>query len=200
MRDASLGALKRRGIVAVLPPARQGGDEQYPLPRIHAVWPRPGHAHPASPADVAAVLRCFGPACSYGLRAIELAPGPDVTPARGLAIARLVGPGAVRLYDQPPSPWRIAGLLRHADAERLGEAGAIVENVGGVHTLVHWPGQSLRDFMLFDGLMHEIGHHLVQQYTGKRTAHVRRTRDHEAYAHRFAARCRRAWQAAAEPA
>jgi hypothetical protein len=44
--------------------------------------------------------------------------------------------------------------------------------------------------MLFDVLLHEIGHHLIQQYRGKRTARVARTRDHEACADRFALQCR----------
>jgi len=48
----------------------------------------------------------------------------------------------------------------------------------------------LRDFMLFDALMHEIAHHRLQQYTGKRTARIARTADHEAYADQFAAQCR----------
>ena len=61
---------------------------------------------------------------------------------------------------------------------------------GGAHALVSWPGKTLRDFMLFDVLMHEIGHHLIQQYKGKRRARVARTRDHEAFAAHFARRCR----------
>jgi hypothetical protein len=40
-------------------------------------------------------------------------------------------------------------------------------------------------------LMHEVGHHLIQQYKGKRRARVARTRDHEAFADGFARRCRR---------
>jgi hypothetical protein len=47
--------------------------------------------------------------------------------------------------------------------------------------------------MLFDGLMHEIGHHLIQQHTGKRTARVMRTGDHERRADAFADACRKTW-------
>jgi hypothetical protein len=47
--------------------------------------------------------------------------------------------------------------------------------------------------MLFDGLMHEVGHHLIQQYTGKRGDRVMRTVDHERRADAFAARCREVW-------
>jgi hypothetical protein len=66
----------------------------------------------------------------------------------------------------------------------------------GTLTVVTWPGATLRDFMLFDVLMHEIGHHLIQQYKGKRPARVVRTRDHEAFADRFAERCRLLYSAA----
>lgn len=56
--------------------------------------------------------------------------------------------------------------------------------------MITWPGDSLREFMLFDVLMHEVGHHWLQQYKGKRPARVVRTREHEAFADEFARRCR----------
>jgi Zn-dependent peptidase ImmA (M78 family) len=52
--------------------------------------------------------------------------------------------------------------------------------------------------MLFDVLMHEVGHHVIQQYKGKRPARVARTKDHEALAERFAARCRELYATAWE--
>src|SRR5206468_1152450 len=79
---------------------------------------------------------------------------------------------------------------------KMRRAGALVERLGdGSQTRVEWPGETLRDFMLFDVLMHEIGHHLIQQYTGKRTARVARTREHEAFAELFARQCRQAYLA-----
>lgn len=62
--------------------------------------------------------------------------------------------------------------------------------------IVSWPATTLRDYMLFDVLMHEIGHHLLQQYTGKRMARVARTKDHEAFADLFAQQCRSLWEEA----
>jgi Zn-dependent peptidase ImmA (M78 family) len=47
--------------------------------------------------------------------------------------------------------------------------------------------------MLFDVLMHEVGHHLIQHHKGKRQARVARTRDHEAFADAFARRWREVW-------
>ena len=105
-------------------------------------------------------------------------------------------PGRIILYAQPPSPWVLPGGLPAREEERLRRAGAAVERIGGgCQTVVAWPGATLRDFMLFDVLMHEVGHHMVQQYTGKRLARVGRTRDHEAVADRFALQCRRRYVA-----
>ena len=76
--------------------------------------------------------------------------------------------------------------------DRLEHARAVVSTIDS-ETRVEWPGETLADCMRFDGLLHEIGHHLIQHYTGKRTARVMRTADHERRAQRFADACRRAW-------
>jgi len=59
-------------------------------------------------------------------------------------------------------------------------------------TLVDWPETTLRRFMLEEVLLHEIGHHVLQQHTGKRPVRIARTRDHEAFAARFAEKQRAA--------
>ena len=166
-----------------------------PLPRLRARRLRPGHVHPAGVADIARVLRFFGEHCTYGVRSVELAQGASRVPASGLRLGRLVVPGRIILYDQPPSPWTLRGALHPAVRDRLCRSGAIVTPVGGAHTIVAWPAETLRDFMLFDVLMHEVGHHLIQQYKGKRPARVARTRDHEAFADLFARQCRDRYQA-----
>lgn len=48
----------------------------------------------------------------------------------------------------------------------------------------------LREFMLWHVLPHEIGHHVLQHRSGKRTVPRRRGRDHERYADLFAERAR----------
>src|SRR5262249_48957989 len=122
---------------------------------------------------------------------VELVPGPPGGVAGRQPLGRLRVPGTVRLYDQPPSPWCLPGRLAPAEQARLCRAGAVVEeSADGTLTVVSWPGTTLRDFVLFDVLMHEIGHHLIQQYKGKRSARVARTRDHEAFADELAWRCR----------
>lgn len=103
-------------------------------------------------------------------------------------------PGRIILYEQQQGTWLLPGTLPEGDAAKLQRAGAEIDVVaGGLQTSVTWPGQTLRDFMLFDVLMHEVGHHLIQQYKGKRRARVARTRDHEAFAEHFARECRRAF-------
>jgi hypothetical protein len=162
---------------------------------------RPGFLHPAGVADIAQLLEFFGPSATYGLRGVELRhavglhrPGP--------ILATLRVPGVVVLYEQPPPPWTIPGPLTGCSVERLRRAGARVSvslRVTGVATRVDWPADTLRDFMLFDGLMHEIGHHIVQYGAGNRTDPVMRAADHERRADAFAAVCRAAWTAGAAP-
>jgi hypothetical protein len=48
-------------------------------------------------------------------------------------------------------------------------------------------GEPLRDFMRFDVLLHEVGHHLLQ-HRARKVGSVRRKSDHEQFAELFAAR------------
>jgi hypothetical protein len=153
---------------------------------------RSGWLHPAGKADILGVLRFFGEAYTYGLRTIMLVPAPEAAPSDRVMLGALHAPGEIRLYDQPVPPWVLPGELASEERGRLERAGALVTTAtSGLQTVVRWPGATLRDFMLFDGLMHEIGHHWLQQYRGKRRPQVQRTRDHERFAERFAQRCRR---------
>jgi hypothetical protein len=164
-----------------------------PLPRMVVKRPREGYVHPAGKGDIARILRFFGEQYTYGLRRIVLVQAAG-TPAssRRLVFGRLrVRDGEVILYEQAMPPWVLPGRLSPGDEERLVRAGAILELSGqGQQTVVRWPAGTLRDFMLFDVLMHEIAHHTLQQYKGKRALRVARTAHHEALAHRFAVRCR----------
>jgi hypothetical protein len=182
-------ALKELGVCLDGLPARSGHEEPAPLPRLRVARPREGYHHPAARADVVRLLRFFGEPCTYGLRSIELVRGEAGAPADDLRFGRLLVPGRILLYEQPLPPWVLLGRLPATEAERLRAAGALVEE-DALQTVVAWPGQALREFMLFDVLMHEIGHHMIQQYKGKRPARVVRTRDHEAFAAHFARRCR----------
>ena len=53
--------------------------------------------------------------------------------------------------------------------------------------------------MLRDVLLHEIGHHVLQHGKGKRGVRIARTRDHEAFATRFALGLRAMWPEPASP-
>ena len=182
-------ALKELGIRLDSLPDWPESERPAPLPRLRMGRPREGFHHPASRADIARILWFFGERCTYGLQSVELVRSEEVLSGSGLRFGRLVVPGRILLYDQPFSPWVLVGRLPGREEERLRLAGALIE-AEDLQTVVTWPGDTLRDFMLFDGLMHEVGHHLIQQYKGKRPARVVRTRDHEAFAARFARRCR----------
>lgn len=139
---------------------------------------------------MAAALRFFGEPSTYGLREIKLASEPGAEGGQ-LRFGRLLVPGKIVLFPQPRSPWRLPGRVGTKVRRRLRRAGALVEIPDdGVYTLVEWPGNTLREFVLLDVLMHEIGHHLIQHYKGKRRDRVARTRDHEAFADHFSRRCR----------
>jgi len=154
--------------------------------------PRPGFVHPAGPADVIRVLTFFGSVATYGLRGIELRQHPASGAAPAVAALRV--PGIVLLFEQPAPPWVLSGRLTDVTAARLERAGARVA-VGPAGTLVDWPGDTLRDFMLFDGLMHEIGHHTIQHAARKPRTRAMRTADHERRADAYAMRARHAWTA-----
>ncbi len=184
-----LRALKELGVEVSESPGTDKDNRAWSLPRIVESRPRSGYHHPASKSDVARVLRFFGEESVYGLQAVELRQG---TPGEGLCLGRLIVPGRVVLFDQLPSPWRLRGAADQ-DLDRLRAAGSQIEALDGNAILVRWPGNSLKRFMLFDVLMHEVGHHLLQHHKGKRLARVARTSDHEASATAFARRCRAAF-------
>lgn len=160
-------------------------------PRIIVCRPRDGFFHPAARSAVMRVLESIGVEAIYGLRAIEmchaLPAGRDVLPRFG----RLCVPGRIVLYEQPLPPWRLSGILAAEDASTLTRNGAILEfHRGAGFTVVEWPGNSLRNFMIIEVLLHEFGHHILQQYKGKRWARIARPCDHEVFARRHVERAR----------
>ncbi len=164
------------------------------LPRVITKRPRPGYFHPASKADILQVLQFFGEECFYGVKTIKLMQGAEACGNMTLLMGRLDVPGCIVLYDQAVSPWFVSGTVPKSTRQILERAGATIEICGGgLQTLIHWTDESLRNFMLFEVLMHEIGHHLIQQFAGKRTQRVARTKDHEHYARLFAQRCRESY-------
>jgi hypothetical protein len=186
-------AVKELGLHRDPAPPAPSSDAPTPLPLLRAQRPREGYAQPAGRADISRLLQFFGAELTYGVRSIELVRGRDDL-QRGLLLGRLLAPGRVLLYDQPPSPWLLPGRLPVRELERLVDAGAEVESTTSGRSRVTWPGETLREFMLLDVLLHEIGHHVLQHHKGKRRARVARTRDHEAYARAFADRYRRRYR------
>lgn len=154
-----------------------------PPPRVEVQAPRPGHLHPASAVEVRERLAALGPRFFYGLEKVELAQG---LPGR-LVFGRFNPIGQLRLFDVPAPPWRLPGLSVD-DAVRLTHAGArlALADPERPEVVVDWPGTTLRDFYLDEVLLHELGHHALQHSSGKRAPPQARTKDHEAFAERFA--------------
>lgn len=140
------------------------------LPRLCRSRPTPGFYHPAELRDLEQFLRRLGPAAYYGVVSIHLARSPG--PGR---LGQFRSPSRILLFEQPVGEWLLN--LTKLDQERLRKAGAELE-VTPLHTRVSWPTGSLRRFMLHDVLLHELGHHYVQQRRRK-AGPVCRRRDHE---------------------
>jgi len=93
----------------------------------------------------------------------------------------------------------LRGRLSARELERLVQAGAEVEVQDAPATSrIEWPDDSLRDFVLLDVLMHELGHHLLQHEARMVYRRAARTSEHEAFADRFAGRCRAVWLEASD--
>jgi hypothetical protein len=147
---------------------------------------RPGFVHPVGKRDLVELLKTMGPISQYGLRTIELARTPVRASSSALTFGRYCAPGRIILFEQRLPPWRLPGYLQGTILRRFQRAGArvtILAEVGA--TFVDWPEETLRRFMLEDIFLHELGHHVLQQYRGKRSIRAARSRDHEAFADRF---------------
>ena len=162
------------------------GQNRYSEPQILIQKAAPGFCHPVTKKETLNLLRAVGPIALYGLRTVELIRAPA---GGALLFGRYKTPGRIVLYQQPVPPWRLTGILKRKDARRLKRSGAIVTpQRGSGATLVDWPDDSLQRFMLEEVLLHELGHHVLQQHKGKRPVRTSRAKDHEAFAARFAAR------------
>jgi hypothetical protein len=164
---------------------------QWLLPRIVRKAPRPGFYHPAGKRQILEVLKAVGPEACYGLRLVEFVRQPRMKNSAVPIFGRYHAPGRILLYEQPYSPWRLPGLFHKNDVRRLERAGARVTVLPDPSTtLVEWPEQTLQRLMLEEVFLHELGHHVLQHEKGKRPARIAGTRDHEAFAVKFAARRR----------
>jgi hypothetical protein len=158
------------------------------LPRVVVQRPATGYFHALGKSEILDLLQRCGERTYYGLRQITVKQGDS---GNRFVMARLQIPGVIELYAQPHLPWTFPGQLKPSEYTRLTAAGAKIQVLGdGLQTSLNWDVSDLKNFMLFDVLMHEVGHHILQQFKGKRSMRVARTADHEQFANLFAARCR----------
>jgi hypothetical protein len=184
--------LKEAGIVYEFD--NSDSHEEKVKPRISVRQPKPGFFNPASKEDITQLLEFVGPEAMYGLQKIEYVSASNIEATVFPPFGRLKVPGCIVLYQQPLPPWRLSGIISADDANFCRQAGAIIEINHEIEaTVVDWPGDTLRNFFLFDVLLHEIGHHILQHYKGKRTKRIARTRDHEDFAEKFVKRYRAVW-------
>jgi hypothetical protein len=190
--------LKELGIVGDFDEADR--QQRRVRPRIIEPPPNPGFCNPARKDEILQLLEFVGPEAMYGLRRVEYVPALPFESNVLPPVGRLIVPGHILLYQQPLPPWRLSGMLSAFDAHQFQRAGAIIATQPDIElTVVDWPGDSLRDFMLLDVLLHEVGHHILQHNKGKRTIRTARTRDHETFARLFVERCRALWLSERSP-
>jgi hypothetical protein len=157
--------------------------------RIIVRHPRPGFSHPLTPADLRSVLQSLGANATYGLRLIELAHAPEPLSKKRIHVGRWVRSGHIQLFEQRASPWRLAGTLNPAVAETLRHYGATLQSDFVLNrTTVTWPSASLRRWLLVEGFLHELGHHVWQHESVRGCRPAARTRDHEYVAAQLARR------------
>lgn len=185
--------LKQLGVAAeAFEEAGEIDISQPRLPRITVERPRRNQHHPAAKKDIERLLRFFGAHVFYGIKEIHLSQAPaSAKSGRNLLFGRLFIPGKIVLYEQPVPPWFVPSKLSAHDKKSLQRCGAQIETSDdGLRSIVTWDECALRDYMLFEVMMHEVGHHLIQHFKGKRQAQVMRTADHERSAEQFARKCR----------
>lgn len=182
-------SVTNRGAQRTDPPYQKGWSKV----RITVRTPRTGFHHPAGEQDVLEMLKAIGLVAFYGLRSVDFARSPTNGSISAPVFGRYCVPGRIILFEQPMPPWRLPGLVEDDVVRRFWRAGAVLTLLTDVGaTLVDWPRDTLRRFMLEEVLLHELGHHVLQQHKGKRPVRIARTRDHEAFAARFAEKQRAA--------
>ncbi len=155
--------------------------------RVIVREPRSGYHHPAGKQDILEFLGAIGPIALYGLRTVELVPAPLRYTGAAQTFGSYHVAGRIMLYEQPLPPWRLCGRISPKTSHQFERAGAVLTWLPDIDTVaVDWPAGTLRRFMLEEVLLHEVGHHVLQQHKGKRPVRIARTRDHEVFAERFA--------------
>ena len=160
-------------------------------PRIIVRRPSPGFFHPVTQSQVLEVLEAIGPTAVYGLKSVEYSRLPAENRDSEALLGRYHPPDRIILFEQRRPPWHFIGQLGESATGVFERAGAKIQaNEDGSAVTVEWPGESLANLMIFEGLLHEVGHHVLQHESRAGSRRIARTRDHEKFADMFAARCR----------
>ena len=132
-------------------------------PRIIVQRPGPSFVHPATQVSVRETLEAIGPIGVYGLKSVELSRQPELDGAGSGLLARYIAPDRIVLFEQQLPPWHYVGRLSDSIKAHFERSGAEVRwSSEASATTVDWPGDTLASFLLVEGLLHEIGHHIKQ--------------------------------------
>jgi len=142
-------------------------DGSRALPRIVTRKPRTGDIHPLTRATISNYLLMVPPAYFYGLKAVELRPRKD---AVGCPYG-LYSPDEKRiwLYSCPSREWRFSKEIWSRHKELLARGAQIVTSDDGSNdVVVEWNDPFDIELQFVNVLLHELGHHYVNQYKSSR--------------------------------
>jgi hypothetical protein len=145
------------------------------MPRIVARKPRTGDIHPLTRNTIWNYLQLVPPAYVYGLKAVELRPRKD---AVGCPYG-LYSPVEKRiwLYSCPSREWHFSNEIwtRHKGVLASG-AQVVTSGNASNDVVVEWNDPFDIELLFVDVLLHELGHHYVNQYRSSRGAPATRSR------------------------
>lgn len=147
--------------------SKRDSDDFPQMPRIVNRKPRIGDIHPLTRDQIATYLLLVPPAYVYGLKAIELRPRKN---AVGCPYGRYsVDEKRIWLYSCPAREWHFSEETWPCHKGVLSDGAKIItsENAGK-EVVVEWNDPIDIELFFVDTLLHELGHHYVNQYRSSR--------------------------------
>lgn len=137
------------------------------LPRIVNRKPRIGDIHPLTRDQVWNYLLLVPPAYVYGLKAIELRPRKDAVGCPYGLYSSVEK--RIWLYSCPAREWHFSEEIwpRHKAVLTAG-AQIIASQNAGKDVVVEWNDPIDIELLFVDVLLHEMGHHYINQYRSSR--------------------------------
>jgi hypothetical protein len=146
------------------------------LPRIVNRKPRTGDVHPLTRDQIRYYLLLVPPAYIYGLEAVELRPRKDAVGCPYGLYSE--GEKRIWLYSCPAREWRFSEEIWPGHKAVLSYGAKMVTSQNaGKDVVVEWNDPVDIELLFVDALLHELGHHYVNQYKSSRGRPATRSRN-----------------------